>query len=544
MRNHGLLLALALLLPPWSAGAGAETDADARLLQEHGIPVDAGGLLHFFRQRTLSEDQLRRIRDLIQQLGDAQFIRRDRASKDLVQFGSPASPLLEKALATPADLETGRRLQTCVAAIRKKHPASLPLAAVRLLRQKAPPQAAAVLLDYLPFANDRGVEEEILIGLPSLSWREGRAVPALASALKAELAARRGAAGFVLGRSPDAGQRKAVRALLKDADPWVRLRAAQGLVAGQDKAAIPTLLDLLAVADGDLAWRAEEILQRIAGDKAPFLDYSPDQAKKNRALWQAWWRDHAPAIDLAKLPEGPSSLGFTLAIEYNTNRIWECTPDRKKRWTISANGPMDAQILPGQRVLIAETNQVTERDFHGNILWRHQVNGDPVNCQRLANGHTFIGTRNDALIVRKDNTVVSKYKITDLPLNGVRRLANGHFVGLTYNGIIEEIDAAGNKVRTVKIPEDNETWGDVDGLPGGRYLVACYGGGGRLLEVDSTGKKLWELKVPGVCGVERLANGRFLCGCQTQVLEVTRTGQVAWKTTTTDQGWVRRIHRR
>ena len=63
-----------------------------------------------------------------------------------------------------------------------------------------------------------------------------------------------------------------------------------------------------------------------------------------------------------------------------------------------------------------------------------------------------------------------------------------------------------------------------------------------LREIDSSGKMLWELKVPNVCGFDRLDDGRFLCSGAGRVVIVTRSGQIAWQTSS--QGFVRRVHRR
>ena len=64
------------------------------------------------------------------------------------------------------------------------------------------------------------------------------------------------------------------------------------------------------------------------------------------------------------------------------------------RWQMDQlDHPIDFQLLPGDRVLIAEYygNRVTERDFRGKILWEVNLPGFPINVQRLANGNTFIG---------------------------------------------------------------------------------------------------------------------------------------------------------
>jgi hypothetical protein len=550
MFSRGLLLAV-WLLPAQTPDQKKDEEPpfDAQVLKAHGVALDETVLLDYFRQRTLSDDKIKKIQDLIGMLGDEKFARREQATRDLIAFGQSATRILAKALADDPDLETLRRLQSCLRVIQRQSPPELTLAVLGAIKDKAPGAAAAVLLDYVPFADDRYLEEEILAVLSRLAWRDNKLDRAMVAALKSPMPARRAAAAFVLGRSPQADEQKSARDLLKDTDSWVRLRTAQGLALGKDKTAVTVLIDMVADSDVDIRSRAEELLFRLIGDRTP-PDFA-DHPEKYRDSWRAWWKTYEAKIDLAALTDAPHRLGFTLGIEWNTNKVWECGPDGKMRWVIACMGPMDAQILPGNRVLIAESNghEVTERDFKGNVLWRHKIQGDPINCQRLANGNTFIGVRSSSggsvLEVRKDGSVVAQHTLIAGTLYAVRRLKNGHYVGLAMDGTIEEIDGAGKKVRTVKSKGAGDpAWKDVDALPGGRYLVSGYhnAGDGLLREIDSSGKTLWELKVPSVCGFERLDDGRFLCSGGGRVVIITRTGQIAWQTTS--QGFVRRVHRR
>ena len=54
----------------------------------------------------------------------------------------------------------------------------------------------------------------------------------------------------------------------------------------------------------------------------------------------------------------------------------EARAEGKTRWEITGvMNPMDAQVLPGNRVLIAEfgANRVTERNLKGEILWEKPI---------------------------------------------------------------------------------------------------------------------------------------------------------------------------
>jgi hypothetical protein len=149
--------------------------------------------------------------------------------------------------------------------------------------------------------------------------------------------------------------------------------------------------------------------------------------------------------------------------------------------------------------------------------------------------------------IRPDKSVAFKYKLCDGYLHGVRRMPNGHFVGISADSQILEMNTAGERVRTVQLAQEG-TWGDVVSLPGGRYLVSNYGVG-VVREVDASGKTLREVKIFDPCGLDLLPHGQLLVsGGQLLVsgegyAKVTDwTGKSFWEIKS--NGCVRRIHRR
>jgi HEAT repeat protein len=512
-------------------------EADAKLLREHGIAADGPSLLEFLRKRSLSEDQREQITRLILQLGSNVFRDREAATKELIRWGPPALPALRSAL-EDNDAEIARRAQRCIQAIESGPGTALPAAVIRTLARRHPPGAVAALLRYAPFTTDPYIEEEILIALVQLARESGNLDTALLDNLKSPAASSRAAAGYATARIGGAKEREAVRPLLHDASPWVRLRVAQGFVLARDKAGVPALIDLLVDPSPDLSWRAEDLLLRIAQNQAP--PANGDRARW-RDAWLAWWNVHHDKIDLAHVDKQEVLLGLTVGISWNANKVWECGPDGKARWQLSVNGPMDAQVLPGNRVLLAEaaSNKVVERDLQGNVVWEKQVSGEPLNCLRLPNGNTWIGTRKGALEVTRDGKELYHHEIPGY-CHGVSRTPSGGAVFITSNGQIIELDRAGKRVRTVSIPHEG-SWGDVEALPGGKYLVTNYGTH-RVFEIDAAGKVLWEKKIDGACGARRLPNGNTLLACPQRMVEIDRSGNIVWQSSA--DGFVRRAHRR
>ncbi|MBV9125256.1 MAG: PQQ-binding-like beta-propeller repeat protein, partial [Planctomycetes bacterium] len=300
--------------------------------------------------------------------------------------------------------------------------------------------------------------------------------------------------------------------------------------------AIPVLVDLLSDTPLELAWQAEELLGRLAGDQAPLASLgagAPDERCKCRLAWEEWWRNKGVRLDLAKIDPDGHPLGLTLLVVYDgfrgTGRVWECGSDGKARWEITdVQNPIDAQVLPGGRVLIAEHGgrRVTERDHQGKVLWEYALDAPASDCQRLPNGNTFISTwPNQILEVTPDHKVVFSYHSPQGMITSAQKLRNGHIVYVTQGGTLGEVDETGKEVKTLKFHYSPGWRLGVEALPGGRFLVT-HQGAGRVVEYDSTGKVLWECSVPSPTAASRLANGHTLvCSNDKRLVEVDRKGQ-------------------
>jgi hypothetical protein len=290
-----------LLGPPAARGQGDTQSADdEKLLKAAGVAVDGPALVAFFRQRTPTADTEKRIEELMKHLGDKRFKVREQAAADLIALGPPALPALRQA-AKAAELETQRRANHCVQMIEKRNAPEAAAAAARLLKARRPTGALAALLAYLPGASGDAAED-VLEAVFVLGGSEGKVDPAVAAALKDPAPARRAAAALALGRYGTPDQRQAVRRLLGDDDLTVRFRAAQGLLCGGDRGAVPALVGLLEKAPLPLAQQAEDLLARTAGAQAPkvSLGEANKERAKCRAAWEAWWAAHKDKLDLTK----------------------------------------------------------------------------------------------------------------------------------------------------------------------------------------------------------------------------------------------------
>jgi hypothetical protein len=299
-------------IPPGDAG-------DEKLLREAKVGTDGPALLDYFRRHTMTAAQRGRLRGLVPRLGDDDFRARQKASADLVVFGPAAVPHLRRALDDP-DEEVRERLRAALATLEPRTRPAISAAAARLLRTRAPAGAVPVLLAYLPEA-DGAVEDEVIATLAVLGAPEGKVLPALADARADAEPTRRAAAAAVLGRWGTPEQRAAVRALLADPRPAVRFRAAQGLLAARDRAALPTLAALVGDAPLPLAFRADELLACVAGRRAPRLHCGDPAGRRHcRTAWESWLRVSGAAdlgrADVDLPPANPSLRAAAAARDF------------------------------------------------------------------------------------------------------------------------------------------------------------------------------------------------------------------------------------
>ena len=497
--------------------------------------TDGPALLTMLDKRTLNPAEKKKVLDAIRRLGDSEYAVREKAVIELNARGRMILPLLREAVKN-SELEVVRRAQGCIQRIEEEPANRMPMAALRLLGLRRPEGAAEALLGYLPFAEEE-VLGELKTALTHLALRDGKPDAAIVRALADTQPNVRATAAEALAQGGGADARPAVRKLMKDADMTVRLRTALAL-APRDVEAIPVLIGLIGVLPGEQAGQIHDFLSPLAGETPPQgPDDTVEARKKSSADWAAWWKQNAAKADLARLstPEH-QFLGYTVICEINMNRVIELGRDRKPRWTITGvNSPVDALVLPNNRVLIAEhsANLVTERDLKGNVIWRKNVNGNPHNLQRLPNGHTLIATNVQVVEVDRNGKEVFNLKdvnqITNQfgQLTGAYKTRKGQYICMTQNGRCFHLDAAGKQLKFFDTNRGN-AWMDL--LPNGRILLS-QNGGNMISEYDTDGKLHLQLDIPNVSMATGLPNGNFLVCCNQggRVIEMNRKGVVVWE---------------
>jgi hypothetical protein len=547
---RALLPAVCLLaLPCGRAGAAAppgepeHVAADERLLKGAKLGVSGPDLLRFLRSRTLSDEVRKKALALLERLGADDFGEREKASAELLALGPVVRPLVERATRSP-DLEARRRAERCRdQLVRLAHPGAA-AASARLLALRKPPGTAAALLGYLPYAEDAGTADEVRTALAAVALRDRKAEPALVAALADPDPIRRGGAAEALARAGAAAQLPAVRKLLGDREASVRLRAALGLALAREREAVPVLVDLLGELDREQAAPAEEALLRLAGDQAPAASLGADAAgrRKCRDAWAAWWKREGAKVEMARLTAGPATRGLTLVIVFEGSvKVAELDRHGKELWAIkNLSNAVDAHVLPGDRVLIAEHGalKVTERTFDGKVVWERSFRDGPVQCQRLPNGGTFVVTMSGLHEVDRAGKEV--YTKAGLGLRAAHKFRDGRIAYVTAGNEYVRLDPSGKveKRYPVSVTISNGI-GGVDFLPDGGVLI---GQGHRVMQHDRDGRVVWEAKVANPYCVTRLANGNTLVASTTlrQFLELDRAGKTVRSFKVANTPWLAR----
>jgi hypothetical protein len=384
---------------------------------------------------------------------------------------------------------------------------------------------------------------QVRTALASLAFADGKADAALVRALEDQIAARRLAAAELLCRYGSAEHRPAVRTLLRDPDLAVRLHVALALAEQKDKDAVPVLIDLLAELAPEQGWLAEDYLLTVAGDQAPEVALGVDSVARRRCrdAWAGWWKEHGPGLDPSRLAQAQRLSGFTLVVEpfnpvHRGGRVLELGPDNQVRWQIDGlPNPLDAQALPGDRVLIAEQGgmRVTERDHKGAIVWQHAtVNAWPFACQRLRNGHTFIACNNRLLVVDRGGKEVFAYHRAGNDIVAAKHLRDGQAAFVTNGGVYTRLNAAGKEVKSFRVNNQYHGYGLTDILPNDHVIVLQFANAYKFVEYDGEGKVFREIaSPPAPSGMVRLANGNTLITSQQaqRFLELDGAGQVVWE---------------
>jgi len=515
---------------PWrEVPSGRESEGD-KLLTALGLadnPKTALAYLNHLGQLEAPE----KLDAALTDLAADDFATRQNAERVLQAGGLPALKLLEKA-ATSDDPEVARRAVDCAQAIRRGRSPQVVAALGRLLERYREPMAVEALLAAGgQLSPDEAPLFETLAGELGRMRAAGLGLPALAGALADRASHRRALAAAALGNDPEWADR--VVPLLDDNNSRVRLQAAWALVRGGRREGMPALLEGLAEAPAGLREQVVEHLYQMAGDSAPDAVWgpAPEERQEFTATWKDWWAKAGPG--LADITPGPRPfLDRTLVVLLDAGEVAVLDSQDKDVWRINkVDFPLDAEPLPGNRVLLAENQggRVTIRSRTGRILWQYPVEA-PIVAQALPGGNIFIATRTDLFVVDRQGNRVREWK---RPRNDVvmraSALPDGGLALVTMRQRFMRLDAAGEVVESFPVMVST-TGGRVDVAPDGRVLIPMMHQD-MVLELDGNGQELRRFRVGEPIVAHRLASGHVMVTsmAEQKAMEFDAAGRVVWE---------------
>jgi len=535
--------------PPPTVTQIAEQDSlrdDQKLLREAGLKGEGPDILDYFRKRTTKPPDQKVVSGLVKQLGDEDFPTREKAFVSLMSMGAGALAGLKEGENDP-DLEIRKRVADLKVRIDTKAEPTLQTAAARVLAKLKTEGTADVLMAYLPFASDPNVVDEICRTLGAVALIDGKAAPVLVKGLTDDNPTKRGAAGEALARADAKEEMPNVKKLLSDKNIDVRFRVTMAMLGSKDKDIVPVMIDLMSDLAPNQLWPVEEALLRLAGDKAPQVSLGTDVAsrKKTRDTWAKWYAENEKDIDLAKLTADNVYLGYTLVVQHNNRigvggggnvgEVYELDKDKNVRWkiTIPVGYPVDAQVLSGNRVLVAEYQggRITERDLKGDIKWEHNCGGNPYSVQRLPNGNTFIAMQGRLVEIDRNKQEVWSMQQANQNIMRAKKLPNGDVAYITNLGAqatYTRIDSRTQKtIKSFNVLQTTMLFGGFEVLNNGGVIIPHYNQS-RVVEYNQDGGQINTLGLNVPNSVMRLPNGNNLITSygQRQVYEYNGNQQV------------------
>lgn len=549
--------------------AGDRTATDKGALDSAGLKsTDPAGLLDYIRARTLSDTDLSKIQGIIKRLGSDDFDERLKAANEVERYGPAAVGPLRAAF-TDSDYEVAYRARECLKRMEKVSHAEVAAAAVRALAQAKHPEAAKVLLAFLPMADTPAVVEEIRATLTTLAVRDGKPDPAIVEGLKDGTAIRRAAAAVALIEGDRAALKEAYPKVFDaakiESDPETKFQMVfPMLTAARDKQAVALLLDVLPDLPRGRLWQAEDYLVQLAGKDKPKATFgrSKESLVKARDTWKEWWDKGASATDMHKFTYKPQVTGRTLIVLYDQRYgtpggVAELGPDLKERWRIhNLSYPMDAVPLTDGTFAIAEQSsaRVTIRNTKGDTLETRSLNGNnriygnPQHVEVLPNGNYLVTCQNVVAEFKKDkDEIVWSYLRNNHDVRAACRLPSGETMLLcqTSPNFAIFLDDKGKETATkkLKVGMPNYAWGDVVVTGTDRVLVTEMN---QVVEYDlKENKPVWSKPVNQPRSVQRLANGNTLIvDGAGRLVEYAPDGEDVWSYQVTDGPQLYRALRR
>lgn len=339
--RSALFFAAVLLLQPLSASADAPLTEYQGVLKANGIEPTPAGILRYIRPYPT-----KRLKQLVRQLGDASYAKREEATKLLSAMPVPVGPLFEAAQSS--DPELRYRARIVLKRIRRSMKSSVMLAAFKMMRGKPFAKGAPAVLGMIPQLKNESLVAAASEALSSIAQPEHAEM--LRTALrKSKHVGTRLVALQALTRLGGASIVDDLKQIVKEDDERLRMAAAAALVNLKRREALDVLAKLLSSKDVNIRAGAVRYLRNITGHRFGYLAIDKSPARDRAAqLWTAWVSEHGATAELnldakqafqasPKITLGPRLLQRIVAHQ-STVYCVSFSPDGKRIASSSGDG--------------------------------------------------------------------------------------------------------------------------------------------------------------------------------------------------------------
>lgn len=525
-----LLLAIVFFWPIGSVLAADALSPHEAVLENIGIAADAPSIRQYLVALHPNAQTRSAISALLAQLGDDDFHRREQAMKQLLRMPAVAIDLLKGAVQGP-DPEVGWRARQIMEHADQTS-RDLLMAAFMVVEQKQlHGELVEPLLAAIPLCSEEYLREAARRALAVTAQPEDS--ESLRRHFSHADAQVRVAALTALAKSSGEKASEHLLPLLEDRDERVRVAAARALANIGRRESLAVLVALLDSEELAIRLASLRTLKGATGQDLGFVAYENENVRAPaREKWRAWLETEGPSAALkTPLKEGAVEIGRTLVCNHAQGKLIEFDLAGKQIWELGVDPqPWSCQGLPDGRRLVASYNNrsVVEYDAAGKESWRAAgLPGGPTSVQRLENGNTLLACTDSQKVVELDRAGKIAWEVTvDGRPCDAQRLDDGRtLVALQNASKIAEIDRAGKIVWEIgSLPNPFS----IQRLENGNTLVALMGAG-QVAEFDRSGKKVWSKEgLANPYDAQRLASGNTLVVDSSGLMEVDSSGKVVW----------------
>jgi len=520
----------ALILAVLLSVAMDNTAEDEKTLTDAGLKSDGNSLIQFLARRSEDKVDPIQIKALITKLGDDNFDIREQTSATLNAIGIAALPDLKTASKSP-DVEISRRAKDCIQKIEEGSRKFVVAASIRLLGAKKPEGALTALINYSQFSELDQTTEDLITAITATGSDNGTPSKIILEAIRENKPLAKTICAEALANiNPELFKKEAL-ALINSDEPRVRYKVALAFAKLGDKRSIEPLVSSISSVSQWESSLIDHLLRKLMPSNMPPIGLPQPELQKE-------WAKRT--VDTSKIPEALLALsaknfGKTLVVLLDAGRVIMLDSSNNILWKIdNLQFPLDAQILPDEKVLVAEHqgNKVTERNKKGEITWEKKIDG-PLAVQKLEDGSIFIASKSNIVFVDQKGKEISEFTPpNNEPIMKANIASNGDIclVLSTPQGNAKFVRFDKNKKQLVSYDIDVRTsGGKVDILPNGNSLITeVYGN--RVIEFNNDGKEVWNFECEQPVAAVRLPNGNTLVTSMTQMkaLEVDPKGKEIW----------------